>query len=195
MTDKISYETHIRPFSNSFERITFTDEEIKKATKWAIGMENAKLQEQSWQRDSGSIIKRLVTGMLGEMALEKYLDLEFIDWTIGDTLDYDKPDLLKLGVDIGVKTVEFSEGQNGVDKFPVILKDSTYPEIFTFYKPTQKSVYICGIATLETLGKYRTDSLLISPTLRQKGTKTCFYGFEHLEPPTKIKEYINPRKS
>ena len=31
MTDKISYETHIRPFSNSFERITFTDEEIKKA--------------------------------------------------------------------------------------------------------------------------------------------------------------------
>jgi len=194
MTD-ISYKTHIRPFSNSFERISFTDAQIKKATQWALEMEEQKLKEQAWQRDSGSMIKRLVTGILGELALEQYLGMEFVDWSIGKTVDYEKPDLLALGVDIGVKSVEFSESpNNGIDKFPIILKQNTYSQIFTFYKPLQKTVFICGLAAPDILNTYQADALILSPALRAKGNKTAFYGFEQLLPPSSIPEYIQQSK-
>ncbi len=193
MTD-ISYKTHIRPFSSSFERITFTDAQIKKATQWALEMEEQKLKERSWQRDSGSMIKRLVTGILGELALEQYLGMEFVDWSIGKTVDYEKPDLSALGVDIGVKSVEFSELPNSIDRFPIILKQNTYPQAFTFYKPLQKTVFICGLATTDVLNTYQTAALVLSPALRAKGNKTAFYGFEQLLPPSSISEYIQQSK-
>lgn len=191
-----SYEKHVRPFSKNYVQVKVTNEQIKKATKWALEMEEAKLKESAWKKDNASAIKRLATGVLAEMVIENYLGIEFIDWSIGVSQDYEKPDMLSAGVNIGIKCVEFNEQHDtsGLDKFPIIFKRNTYPQIFNFYKPEHRLMYICGIAMPEVLNQYQADDLILAPALRAKNVKTAFYGFEFLEPPENIKQYLTDER-
>lgn len=184
MTDlkqQITYDTHVRPFSDRFARIKMTDAEIKKANQWVIKMQEAKLPEFRVTNDFGQAHKRIFTGVIGEMAVEKYLGKEFIDWTIGKSIDYQKPDLAALGLEYGVKTTEYG-------KFPIIYKENTYSQIFVIYRQEDQIAFLCGIANVGTLNEYQSDDLILSPQLRAKKIKTGFYGFEWLESPTKLLE-------
>lgn len=105
--------------------------------------------------------------MLGEAALELYLETKFIDWTIGKSIDYHVPDLSKIGLNVGIKTVEWG-------KFLVIFKNSLSPEIIMI-KRTRNTVLLCGLATNDILNKYQCDDLIIDKKLREKGSKTAFY--------------------
>jgi hypothetical protein len=175
VTTKYSYATHVRPFSSSFARVKMTKSEIDKSFEWAYAMRDAKKDKLPWL-SSLNAIKRFSNGMLGEMAVEKFLGIQFIDWTIGDLEKYQVPDMLNLGFDVGIKTVEHG-------KFPIILKDNTYAQIINIYRPIDKTCFVCGLATKEVLNTYQCEDLIIAPSLKVKGVKSGFYGFEQLVKP------------
>ena len=65
--------------------------------------------------------------------------------------------------------------------YPIIFKTNDYPQIICISSNRDKHlVAVCGIATQDILNKFQTDELVKSENLLKRGTKTCFYGFEHL---------------
>lgn len=139
---------------------------------WAKKVIERKKKEGHHIIDDGQEYKRFFTGMMGECAMEKLFDVKFIDWSIGESSYYNTADLSHLGLNVGIKTVEMG-------KFPVIHKRVLRPELINIRR-TEDTVILCGFASVRVLEKYQDDSLILSPKLRQRGTKTGFYGFEEL---------------
>lgn len=131
-----------------------------------------KVSEQHHRVDFGQEYKRFHTGMMGECAIEQLFGIRFIDWSIGNSNTYNVADLKALGLNVGIKTVE-------VGKFPIIHKVAHRPELICI-KRTEKRVILCGLATISVLNSCQDDSLVLSQALRQRGTKTGFYGFDKL---------------
>ncbi len=181
LKQEFTYDTHVRPFSDRFVRIYMTDAELKKANLWVLKMQEAKMPEFKMSKDFNHAHKRILNGVIGEMAVEKYMGKQFIDWTIGKSVDYQKPDLSSLGLEYGVKTTEHG-------KFPIIYKENTYPQIFVIYRSSDQIAFLCGIASVETLNQYQSEDLILSPQLRAKNIKTGFHGFQWLEDPKKLIE-------
>jgi hypothetical protein len=171
-----TYESHVKPFSEKFHRIKLDDSHYQKANEWAERVAIEKQKESHWQIDNHQGIKRIRTGVLGEIAIEIFLDKDFIDWSIDESKYYHTPDLKSIGFNTGVKTVEYG-------KFPVIFKSNTYPQIINIIRHDDRTVFLCGVASSDALNNYQSDDLIISPQLRARGTKTGFYGFEHLKYP------------
>lgn len=170
----ITYDTHVNPFASQFARVRIPDDMISKACKWVDEMVIAKESESHWQKDHGQATKRILTGIMGEIATEIVLDQKFIDWSIGpNSVEYHLPDLTGMGSNVGVKTVEHG-------KFPLIFKENYYPQIINIFRYEDKTCFVCGLATQEVLNTYQSDELILSPALRRRGTKSGFYGFEYL---------------
>lgn len=170
-----TYDEHIEPYSSNFILIEMTDDECKKINDFVNKLILVKKQEVHHQIDDISEFKRFYNGTLGEFALEKFLKTKgIINWTIGNSAFYNVSDLKNIGVDVGVKTVEYG-------LFPIIFKTNDKPEIINIAWK-QKYVYICGIATPEILNQYQSIDLVMDMNLRNRGTKTGFYGFNKLEP-------------
>lgn len=123
--------------------------------------------------DSYNEAKRWRTGMGGELALEQFLGKNFVDLTIGDSKNYHTPDLSKLGLSVGIKTVELG-------KFPIIFKNSKKPEIIIL-KLNDDTFSILGLASVNVLNKYYDDEQILSPSLKSRGTKTAFVGLHSLK--------------
>ena len=153
--------------------ITLSEEVKIKLNCFVDEVIKTKKTENHHKVDNGQEFKRWYTGFSGESALEEYLRVEYVDLTVGDSKQYHVSDLSKLKLDIGVKTVESG-------KFPIIFKRSYSPQVIIV--KDNDSLYICGMATVEVLNKYQSDDLILSPSLKARGTKTGFYGFEHLKP-------------
>jgi hypothetical protein len=181
-----SYDTHVRPYSSKFIRIRLELPEIKKAYRWALDMCDAKRSEMLRAGDSSSSFKRLSNGALGEIAVERLIGKQFIDWSIGQSKDYQYPDLISIGESVGVKTVEYG-------KFPVVQRVNTYSQIITIYRMSDQTCFICGLATADMLNTYQSDELILSSSLRRKGTKTGYYGFEQLIAPDSMLSPTNER--
>lgn len=145
--------------------------------KFAEAWSNAKNGEEHHKEDNRQEIKRFSTGILGEAAVQTLLQTKIIDWSLGASSKYHVPDI--PGYNVGIKTVEYG-------KFPIIFKKSYHPEIICILDRQKRIVYICGLATTEVLNKYQSDSLVLSPYLKARGTKTGFYGFEYLKKITSI---------
>ena len=114
------------------------------------------------------------TGVGGELALEQMLGQKFVNLSVGDSKDFHTPDLSKLGLKVGVKSVEKG-------KYPVIFKRSDKPEIIIL-KLSDDTFSILGVVLPEDLNKHQDDSLILSPSLRARGTKTAFTGFHKIKP-------------
>lgn len=110
--------------------------------------------------------------MIGEAAIEELIGKKFIDWNIGPSHYYNKADLSNLGLNIGVKSVQYG-------KFPLIHKSITRPEIINLVL-SDEEVLVCGYATIDSLNINQDNELVLSPFLRARGTKTGFYGFHNL---------------
>jgi len=168
----ITYDTHVKPFSNTFNKIVIPEEKTIQIKEFVIQLVEKKLQESHHKIDGKNEYKRYYTGLLGEAALEILLGTDIIDWSIGSSNDYHTPDIKDLK--IGIKSVEYG-------KFPIIFKSNYYPQIINI-RTSKDIVFICGLATQVTLNKYQSDDLILSPLLRSRGTKTGFYGFNELIP-------------
>lgn len=117
--------------------------------------------------------KRWKTGIGGELALEQFIGKPFVDLSIGDSKDYHIPDLHKLGLNVGIKTVEYG-------KYPIIFKVSRKPEIIIL-KIGENKFSILGLAVVDILNNYQDDNKILSPSLKARGTKTGFIGLHMLK--------------
>lgn len=170
---KISYRSHVIPYKSKFIPLQVPDEKLTSIQSFCLKVIEAKRQEKHHQIDPNQEFKRFYTGITGEAAIEELLDISFIDYTIGNSSAYHKSDLKSVGLNVGIKTVEFG-------KFPIIFKKSFYPEIIVI-KANPIHV-VCGLATIHVLNKFQDDNLILSPYLKNRGTKTGFYGFSELIP-------------
>jgi hypothetical protein len=141
-----------------------------------------KKEETHHKSDSFNQAYRLRTGMGGEMALEQFLGKNFVDLTIGDSNDYHVPDLSKIGLNVGIKTVELG-------KYPVIFKKSERPEIIVL-RLSDEVYSIIGLVTTKDLNSYQDDSKILSPSLKARGTKTAFVGLNKIKPFSNYEELI-----
>jgi hypothetical protein len=167
------------PTEHQYPTLRMTSETELKVKNFAKKIAKAKANEPIHQVDNGSEYKRWMTGFSGELAVEALLKHSFVNWNIGDSADFNVSDLTPLGLNIGIKTVEFG-------KFPVIHKKSTRPEIIVIKQDLK--YYICGLALVKTLNQYQDDELILSPKLRARNKKSGFYGFDKLIPFRTIEE-------
>lgn len=180
------YETYVTNYSSNFKRVVIDPKYLEKIKELAEKIVRKKMTESHHLVDHNQEIKRFTTGLMGEAALEKLLGIKIIDWTIGDSAGYHHPDI--PGYNVGIKTVE-------KNKFPVIFKENTYPQIICIRSDKYDDlVFVCGLATPDVLNRYQSDELILDYNLRKRGTKTGFWGFEHLSPVTGLDDLEPYRK-
>ena len=167
-----NYIEEVSKCKNNMIYVDLDNETLNRIDDFVKRIIQRKQYEQHHIIDSGQEYKRFYTGIMGECAIEQLFKCKFIDWSIGDSKDYNTADLRSLGMNVGIKTVELR-------KFPIIHKIAHRPELICI-KRTPKIIILCGLATIDVLNAYQDDELIISPLLRSRGTKTGFYGFEHL---------------
>ena len=168
-----SYNEYVAKYLDEFSLVIIEKNYYQRLMVLVEEIVKAKGYEDHHKSDNISEKKRFMTGLLGEAALEQILGLKIVDWSVGYSALYNRPDIFDYGV--GIKTVE--EG-----KFPVIFKYNKYPQIICVRKVFSRAVYVCGLATVDVLNSYQDDSLILSPDLRRRGTKTGFFGFDKLIP-------------
>ena len=152
--------------------ITLTDEELERIDKFAKAKAQAKYGEYNHIDDDDDEYKRSFTGMLGEVALEKHFGVNFVDWSIGNSSNYNVSDLIHIGYKIGIKTVEFG-------KLPVVYKKSYYPELICVRRD-QHTIILCGLAMQNVLDNNLDIKFVLSRKLRNAGRKSAFTGFDKL---------------
>lgn len=172
------YQKDVVRFKDNYKGIVIPPEKIDRIKDFAEQLVKQKQNESHHLSDNGQELKRKITGLMGEAALERLLGIEIIDWTLGNSNSYHNPDI--PGYNVGIKTVER-------DKYPVIFKRNRYPQIICVKNKIRDDVvFVCGLATAEVLNRYQDIDLILSPKLKARGTKTGFYGFEHLTPVTSL---------
>lgn len=180
MTKDFLYEDLVVRYKDNFVPVKIPADKISAIKDLAQKIVEAKSQEEHHQIDSNHEYKRFYTGLLGESALEILLDINIIDWECGDSSKYNHPDIKELG--IGVKTVERN-------KFPIIFKNNKYPQIICVVSDKRPDVvFVCGLATVDVLNRFQSDMLVLSPSLRDRSTKTGFYGFCKLKKISNLEE-------
>ena len=173
------FEEYFLPEMKKYPVMTLTDGTQVKIKRFVNDVIKAKSMETLHQKDGDKERKRWFTGVSGELAVENYLKVRFFDWGIGNSHHFNSPDLRKIGLNIGIKTVEYG-------KFPVIHKDSRKPEIIVVKKDNR--YFICGLAPVPVLNAYQDDELILNAKLRARNVKTGFYGFKHLIPFSSLQE-------
>jgi len=172
----LNFDDIVNPLIDKFIVIQFFEDEIVHIRNFAKNIPQQKLKEKHYRIDDDSLEKRFFTGFLGELAVNLLLGNLSLDLTIGDSKDFNVPDLPKLN--IGIKTVEWG-------KFPIVSKNPRNSEIINIVKGN--TVFVCGIATVDNLKKNSSDDLVLSRKLVQRNVKTGFYGFNELKFFTKEK--------
>lgn len=177
-TNEIIYKYITNKLITSDNTVKLLD--TSKLDEFIKGVIAKKMNEAHHKVDSGNEAYRWRTGMGGELALEQLLGEKFVDLSIGNSNDYHVPDLSKLGLEVGIKSVE-------IGKYPVIFKRSEKPEI-VILRISDDTFSILGLALAEDLNKYQDDSFILSPALRARGTKTAFTGLHKLKTFKNIEE-------
>jgi hypothetical protein len=179
--DEKSYKYQVDDNLHNYVKITLSDADINKVSEFADRCIPAKKIEKRHINDPISTRKRFMTGYTGELAVEKYLQKEFIDWSVGESIYYVGSDLSKLGLNIGVKTAQYG-------KYCLVPKKNKESQIIVIKAFNDKDFYICGVAKSNILNKYQCESLVHDDNARKK--KSAFYGYRNLEPISKLKKWI-----
>ncbi len=131
-----------------------------------------KKNEMIHKVDGDKETRRQVVGLMGEYALEKILGINIIEQTVGDSCDYNHPDI--PGYAVGIKSAH-------IGYFPLVPKKNNYAQIITIVDLWYRCVYVLGLATPGTLNVYQTDKY-VTESVKKFGQKKAFVGFEHLLP-------------
>jgi hypothetical protein len=163
----ISYDTWVKPIRSNFERLELSNEEVELVEYTATKIADAKRIEKGYLTDSGSLVKRWTTGLGGEVALGNYLNQRIMDETVGPSTEYNIGDLKKIGLNIGVKSVEYG-------KFPLVHVNPVRCEIILIKHPKKYMYMICGLYTPDIMKAYSSRDFVLDERVRE--TKTGFYG-------------------
>ncbi len=166
-------------------KITLTEDIEQYVSEMVSPIIEKKRGEGGYKNDGGSIRKRHTTGKLGEIAVCVYLGLdhrEVVDFSVGESADFDSPDLERGGLSIGVKTGSKEGDQYDyplLKKPSITAKKHEYPQVIVMKEGLD--FYICGIADVSVLN----DSDNYSDTLIKSNDvthKSAFKGFDKLIP-------------
>lgn len=174
------YEDLVTKYSHNFVPVIIPRDTMNKIDWLSIYVMSKKLDEGHHIADDEKEHKRFFTGFMGEAAVEILLGINIIEWSAGDSANYNHPDINSLGV--GIKTVERG-------KFPIIFKHNDYGQIICVRSDKRDDVvFVCGLATPEVLNRYQSDTVIWDKKLRDRGVKTGFYGFSALKPIKSIED-------
>lgn len=173
---KAVFDYYTEDHKHKFKRVFLEENDISVIKQRAKIIISKKLGESHNLKDSGSMIKRWVTGWSGERVVEKYLGLEFIDLSIGESYEYNQPDLLKAGYLIGVKSCHFGD-------FPLLKTPSashvSNPQIF-IAKESANSFLVLGLGHTDVVNDPKNyTSLLVRSNAVY--SKRAFYRFDLLQ--------------
>jgi len=178
------YKKNVMPFLKQFYRLKINNSDFKNLNDFAFEISKQK-KDEHFKLDNDKIQKRFLTGLLGERALEIFLDLDIINYNIGLAKDFNIPDIEKYN--LGIKTVEFG-------KYPIIFKKNYYPQIINLVEKEETFVLICGLATTQMLNEFQDEELVLNFKLKERGTKTGYYNFKDLIPAFVIRDWINAKR-
>lgn len=187
--------------SNDEAFLKFFGPRMKTAPKISVPEDNmVEMREfvaRKWQRkiqeypqDSKNIIDRNVIGVLGEYAvLSYYGKTEYLDTSIGDSREYQDPDLWKSPknkvhltdpkVPVDIKTSRIGNVPLVKKGHKTVVLDGIRcqcPNIICV--SNFKEVWLLGIASPQTLRKFVNDALIKNAN---NPDKTAFYGGDQLE--------------
>ena len=160
------------PPIGSPRRIIVPEVKVEQMQIFAKQIAQAKMEEEHHRIDGASEYRRQLTGLIGEAAIEEFFGISFIDFSIGNSKKYNVADMKRVGLNVGIKTVE-------PWKFPVVHKDPYRPELICV-KRKDNEVLLFGYASIDVLRLYQTDKYILDENLRRRGTKSAFYGFAQL---------------
>ena len=169
----LSYDEQIRKIMQNAKRIEYSKTVEDQIYEQARKIKKKKKMETHHKKDPTHEVKRFATGLLGEMAVGSLLGISILDFSIGNSADYNVPDV--PGFQVGIKTAEYG-------KWPIIFKENDYAQIMCLTDKERRSVYVLGLATPEILNACQDESLILCPNLRRRGTKTAFCGLDQLKP-------------
>lgn len=170
------YDSDVRAYSSKFQKVLLTDEDLVRLKSFAKYLAENKRYEHfsngSYHKDVYNEDSRWLSGLIGERAVEILLGVKIIDWSVSrNSAPYNVPDI--RGCNVGIKTCKRGN-------YPIIFKRNEYPQIICIRDDRfENLVWACGIASVEALNKYQDDEM-VRGSLRERGTKTCFYGFKDL---------------
>ena len=143
-----------------------------------------KTKEIEYARDPKSLIERWYTGWGGECALEIFLGVKFVDFSIGESLRYDVCDLSALNLNVGVKSVE--KGWFPLLKKPSASSPTRNPQIILI-KENNLTFHMCGLADKIAVNHPQNfnDTLVKCKDIRNK---SAFYRFDLLKSFKNLKE-------
>jgi len=173
MTEKRNYQNDVVPFLNKATVIELTPADVELIREFALQFQKAKSTEHIHQIDNEQEIKRYMTGFSAELALEKMLGVRILDTSLGKSENYNHADLKSNGINVGIKCAHYGN-------YPVVFKQPYNAEIVTVLRGNK--VYVCGVASVQTMLKYADDNLILNAKFRARGVKSGFYGFEQLIP-------------
>lgn len=160
-------------------KIKITKKEQKMLERLIKRILKEKKKEDLHRYDHGKEEERWMTGLMGELAVEKLTGITVIDWTAGPSILYKAADLKKSGYNIGVKTIK------KVHMFPVISRQNKTPQIICVRDGD--IIEVLGIATADDLNTYQDDSYIIDKHMLSR--KTCFTGLQYLTDINNLKKY------
>ena len=151
-----------------------------KTLAWAMQVAISKKEEELYQEDPGMLISRFAVGILIEAVFEYYYNLQFVDWSIGNTKNFAYPDLKKAGYKLGLK----GSSKPNMPLVPVqneYNKDELCPQLICIYDQDAEQIWVLGIASTDILEKFSYTGFVKSNNVNTN-IKTAFYGFSYLEP-------------
>lgn len=179
MTGKRKYQNDVVPFLNKAVVIELTAADVELVREFAKQFQKAKSFEHLHQIDDEQEIKRYMTGFSAELALEKLLGVKILDTSLGKSENYNHADLKDNGINVGIKCAHYGN-------YPVVFKKPYNAEIVTVLRGNK--VYVCGVASIQTMLDYADDNLILNAKFRARGVKSGFYGFDQLIPFTNLDE-------
>lgn len=164
-------------------RITFSCSEMNHIRQVVDNIIRQKQFEYIHKKDNTKEFERWLTGMLGELAVEKALHLKFRDESTGDSSKYAVPDLKSAGYNVGVKTFCYPN-------FPVVNRNIDHPQIFVLLSRNKTQAYVLGIADVALLkknnaNKYNNNLVHCKSMLKRK---TAFSEIENLKKITGLQD-------
>jgi hypothetical protein len=164
--------------------------EHKKIWDATVPIAKRKLTEHEYKKDSKNLRARYFIGFIMERAIEKHYGLppfSFCDITAGHNVDKNLPDMLKIGINVGIKGCQRNF-------FPLIPPNCGYANIVCLIDGWGlddenmilnrfRDVAILGLATPENIRKHTTDAFVWNQDAKRGDNgKSGFYGFDYLEP-------------
>ncbi len=171
-----SVKSLIDPYLWQWPRVSITSSTVQCIQSSTKAITNAKATEGHHIKDNRKTTIRFNTGHFGELLVAKYLGLEFFDLSAGRSKDNNIPDLIRVGLAIGIKTSDYQK-----DNSAVVCRKSDFaePQIIVV-KLSSTTGAIAGYASGEIINAYRSDEYVKDKRMLDK--KTGFYGYKYLVP-------------